>query len=133
MSLPFGAVMFDVVYCFSIFTHLSPRALSAALSAIRSRIAPAGLLVVTIRPIEFWAYAEKMRMPIDRKAMEAAHAAAGFAFTPSGGSRRIGGEATYGDASMTLEYLASHPDWQIAGSGHIPEDPFQLPVFLRPV
>jgi SAM-dependent methyltransferase len=113
-DLPFGEEKFDVVLAFSVFTHTSARALRTALAAIRRRIAPGGLLVATIRPPAYWEYISKWGGTADPKTMEAAHQEKGFAFDPH---RRtpIDGDITYGDTSMTTEYLGSHEGWRIAG------------------
>ncbi len=130
-SLPFGDTRFDVIFAFSVFTHTSARALKTALAALRRRISPAGLLVVTIRPLEYWRMAAGLDAGIDPAAMEEAHRRDGFAFTPHH-RPPIDGDITYGDASMTLAYLAGHDGWQVAGYDHLIDDVLQVPVFLRP-
>lgn len=48
-ELPFEE-RFDLVFAFSVFTHISEAAHLASLEAIHSGLAPDGLLVVTVRP-----------------------------------------------------------------------------------
>ena len=131
-DLPFGEEKFDVVLAFSVFTHTSARALRTALAAIRRRIAPGGLLVATIRPPAYWEFITKWGGTADPKTMEAAHQEKGFAFHPHL-RPPIDGDITYGDTSMTTEYLGSHEGWMIAEQGRIDNDPLQLPIFMRPV
>jgi SAM-dependent methyltransferase len=131
-DLPFGEEKFDVVLAFSVFTHTSARALRTALAAIRRRMAPGGLLVATIRPPAYWEYIAKWGGTADPKTMETAHREKGFAFHPH--SRPpIDGDITYGDTSMTAEYLGSHEGWMVAEQGRIDHDPLQIPIFMRPV
>jgi SAM-dependent methyltransferase len=131
-DLPFGEEKFDVVLAFSVFTHTSARALRTALAAIRRRIAPGGLLVATIRPATYWEYITKWGGTADPKTMEAAHHEKGFAFHPHL-RPPIDGDITYGDTSMTTEYLGSHEGWTIAEQGRIDNDPLQLPIVMRAV
>jgi SAM-dependent methyltransferase len=131
-DLPFGEEQFDVVLAFSVFTHTSARALRTALAAIRRRIAPGGLLVATIRPTAYWRYIVKWGGTADPKTMEAAHQEKGFAFHPHTRAP-VDGDITYGDTSMTTEYLGSHEGWKIAGQDRIGNDPLQLPIFMRPI
>ena len=131
-DLPFGEEKFDVILAFSVFTHTSARALRTALAAIRRRISPGGLLVATIRPATYWQYIVNWGGTADPKVMEAAHREKGFAFHPHGRAP-IDGDITYGDTSMTTEYLGSHEGWTIAGQQGIKNDPLQLPIFMRPV
>src|SRR6266853_651585 len=55
-SLPVGRRRFDLIYAFSVFTHLSERAARASLNTLAHYLKRKGLLVITIRPIEFWPY-----------------------------------------------------------------------------
>jgi hypothetical protein len=65
--------------------------------------------------------------------MKADHAARGFAFTPHERAP-IDGEVTYGDTSMSIEYIRrSWPGWEVRQHLINPVDPCQVTVFLRPV
>src|SRR4029077_744564 len=44
----------DLIYAFSVFTHLSERAAIMALTTLRRYVARGGLFVITIRPKEYW-------------------------------------------------------------------------------
>jgi len=132
-TLPFEEIQFDLVYAFSVFTHLSERVALAAQRAIRERIRPDGLLVITIRPVEYWntnpvhADSQKYRAIIDH------HHTKGFAFVPHSRAP-VDGEVTYGDTSMTFDYIRENwRAWQMCGYDHNVEDSQQITVFLRPV
>ncbi|MFD3264742.1 class I SAM-dependent methyltransferase [Phenylobacterium ferrooxidans] len=129
-SLPAPEAAFDVMFAFSVFTHTSRNATDAALSALRRHIAPNGLLAITIRPEEYWAVNPEYAP--QAAAYQAKHAAEGFAFAPHGRDT-VEGEATYGDTSMTLDFLAAnYPDWRIEGADWALVDPYQRYVFLTP-
>jgi SAM-dependent methyltransferase len=52
-SLPVHG-LFDLIYAFSVFTHLSRKTTLQSLATLRRYCAPNGLLCITIRPKEFW-------------------------------------------------------------------------------
>jgi len=128
-DLPFEGTTFDFIYAFSIFTHLSERAASAALGAFRKRISPDGLAIITIRPPEFWPFIGARRNA-DYSELAQAHRSVGFAFLNANPDVP---DAAYGDVSMSEAYLAEKfPEWQVARIGHDPIDPYQVLVCLRP-
>lgn len=134
-ALPVDGRSFGLAYAFSVFTHLSERAALAALAALRRSLRADGLLCITIRPVEYWAVAERMYGLVRAADMEARHARDGFAFNPHAGS---GGpqdarELTYGDTSFSLDWLArAAPDWAVRGVDRSLDDPLQLYLFLTP-
>ena len=128
-ELPINGKTFDLIYAFSVFTHLSERATRAALDTLRGYIKLDGLLAITIRPVEFW----QLDQPwIDGAAMKANHDATGFAFTPHD-LAPVDGDVTYGDTSMTIEWLdANFPQWKVVGVDRSVNDLYQQFVFLAP-
>lgn len=130
---PFPGTEFDLIYAFSVFTHLSERTAKAVMSSLRERISPQGLAVVTIRPIEYWDVHPASQSLVDAKKMKETHLATGFAFTPHLRAP-IDGDVAYGDASMTLGYIGMNwAGWSVAGESPCASDPYQQIVFLRPV
>jgi SAM-dependent methyltransferase len=124
-TLPFAGP-FDLVFAFSVFTHLSERTRRVALETLRQHIADDGLLAITIRPSEFWRY-------LGRDDLLAEHDQRGFAFRPQDSAAVVDGDVTYGDASMTLDYLAQEfPSWRFVSEHVEPTDPFQKYVLLSP-
>ena len=127
-SLPFEGP-FDLVYAFSVFTHLSEPTARAALATIRRSISERGMLCLTIRPIEYWHHHGPNGEPgcIER------HRDLGFAFLPHESRKPIEGEITYGDTSMSLDQLATLAEgWTIAEVEWNPCDPLQVVVALVP-
>jgi SAM-dependent methyltransferase len=131
-DLPVGDVKFDLAYAFSVYTHLSERTVTKTLGAIRKHMNAGGVAVITIRPVEFWASNEETPPALrDEKASD--HYRAGFAFFPQGWEAEDG-EATYGNASMTLEWIDQNvPRWKRMAIDRSLLDPYQLYVVLKAV
>ena len=127
-QLPFDR-KFDLIFAFSIFTHLSEKTAHAVMKALRVGIADQGILIITIRPVDYWHFVDREKVvPIILEQ----HATKGFAFRPHNRAP-IGGDVTFGDTSMTLEYIRKNfPAWTIAGVDWSMNDPFQILVSLRP-
>jgi SAM-dependent methyltransferase len=135
-SLPLQENYFDLVFSFSVFTHLSFKAADAVLRTLHRYVRKDGLLVITIRPVEFWDhYLTANRISgQEHSLLQAAHHNEGFAYVPLRTWGSIDGEIHFGDTSMTFDFIKrSWPQWHIAGSNITLEDPYQLHVFLTPV
>ena len=129
-TLPYAAASFDLIYAFSVFTHTSERATKTALAALAKIIKPEGVLVITIRPPEYWGYHQPLS-PAQREKLEAAHGRSGYAFLPHV-RQEVEGDITYGDTSMSLEYLTSkNPGWKIVGTERTVDAPYQRIVYLQ--
>ena len=125
-SLPFPG-RFDVIYAFSVLTHLSAAAHRAALALWSRCLEPGGLLAVTIRPRAYWT------LQPDRPGLDgllADHDRHGFAFV---GAPAGQGGPDYGDASISVDYIRRNwTGWRIAGIDAALADQHQTVVFLRP-
>jgi SAM-dependent methyltransferase len=127
-SLPFEGP-FDLVYAFSVFTHLNESTARTALATLRGAVSDRGLLCLTIRPVEYWHH----HGPKGEPACIERHRADGFAFLPHANREPIEGEVTYGDTSMSLDYLARLAEgWTIVEVEWNPCDPVQVVVGLAP-
>lgn len=127
-TLPFDT-SFDVIYAFSVFTHLSERVTRTALGALEKGLAPGGVLAITIRPVEYWNHHSPLQ-PDARNRLMATHRDKGFTFLPHDRDK-VDGDITYGDTSMTLEWLqAAAPQLRIRRVDRSMGDPFQLIVML---
>jgi len=127
-TLPFEGP-FDLIYAYSVFTHLSEKTVRVVFDTLRSYIAHDGVLLITIRPKEYWRM--NREAGVDAAAMIGRHDQNGFAFAPHNRTP-IDGDITYGDASMSIDYIrANFPRWQIVSNHHERGD-LQTLLFLRP-
>jgi len=128
-SLPFPG-NFDLIYAFSVFTHLSEGTADAVLGVLRRHIAGNGMLVITIRPPQYWEAHNNWREGYTKEGMLQQHEQRGFAFVPHE-HQALEGEVTYGDTSMTLEFIQYRwPDWKVVGTARNDSDPLQILVFM---
>jgi SAM-dependent methyltransferase len=133
--LPFEPETFDLVYAFSIFTHLSEVSAKACMQAIRKSLKPGGLAIITVRPIETW---DTTKQYTDEQVghLRREHLAGRVAFIPPVGMEidNEGNPSHYGDSSMPLETLeAVFPGWSIRKAGSTIVDPYQILVVLEKV
>lgn len=131
IDVPQGA--FGLIVSFSVFTHLSPDAAAAALKALRGCVSDDGVLVLTIRPREFWGINERTGEEA-RRTLEAAHDRDGVAFRPLAGSLPPLSEANFGDTTWTLPaFEALAAGWRLVDVDRATVDPYQLVLSLTPV
>lgn len=120
---------FDLIYAFSVFTHLSKRATQVCLDTLTNSLTDNGLLVITIRPVEYWNHATSNQHNLDR--MLTTHKEEGFAFEPQPNRLAIDGDITYGKTTMELSWLEqSFPKLKVIKLDHSLDDPFQIIVYL---
>lgn len=130
-SLPVGAKKFDLIYAFSVFTHLSYRAMTTALNTLRKYIADDGMLAITIRPVEYWQH-DAHTTSKQKSALVMQHRTDGFAFNPHIRAA-VDGDVTYGDTSTSLDWLETNfPEWKINGTDRCLSDGLQRYVFMTP-
>lgn len=130
-DLPFRE-NFDLIYAFSVFTHLPETTAHAVMQVLRRHISPDGMLAITIRPPGYWDVHEDQEPDYTREILLERHHRLGFAFMPHQ-REPIDGDSTYGDTSMTLDYIETHwTDWRVLGTHHNPADPWEILVFLQP-
>lgn len=130
-SLPVVKKTFSLIYAFSVFTHLSERATIVCLNTLLAHLESNGVIVITIRPIEYWRDILGDRSPETVSQQMEIHQRKGFSFFPH---NRIptDGDITYGDTSMTIEWLEnSFPNIDILGIDRSLNDPYQFYIFLR--
>jgi SAM-dependent methyltransferase len=131
-SLPVEGNKFDLIIAFSVFSHLSERATRMAASVLASHLSETGLLAITIRPVEYWDFHSRPRKLTRNEIREvkALHHDIGFAFAPHNRAP-VDGDVTYGDSSMTLDYIAkTFPGLRIVGLDWNETDSLQIIVFL---
>jgi SAM-dependent methyltransferase len=131
---------FDLIYAFSVFTHLSERAHRACLRALHGALAPGGLLVLTIRPPEYLWLSELLRPALRSLGPDPATRLAEplYLFAPHAsqplGAEPAGGEITYGETVVTAAYIRRHwtERFELAGFELLLGDPHQVVVARRP-
>jgi len=134
-QLPFGGP-FDFIFSFSVFTHLSERSSIACLDALRCVVEKGALMMITVRPPEFWSIASQGRthLPVNYEKISrmercrVEHKARGFAFYCDDPSS----QSDYGDTSMSLDWLAGNAKgWMIVSVDRSLHDAFQRYVMLQ--
>jgi SAM-dependent methyltransferase len=96
----------DVAYAFSVFTHLPEEVAVIALRTLTRHLVGGGRLLLTIRPVEYWAwhdFSSSRARGYSRERAEAEHRAGGYTFVPHD-SPPTEGIVAYGDSSMTVSY-----------------------------
>jgi SAM-dependent methyltransferase len=135
IELPFRHVEFDLVYAFSIFTHLPEAHAVACMSAIRRAIRPNGLAIITVRPIEYWDFNKTISQD-ERDALKDLHKKGMVAFYPHDGkvNDSDGKPSNYGHTSIPLAVLEEKfPGWTVVRGGNTLADPYQTFVVMRPI
>jgi SAM-dependent methyltransferase len=131
-DLPVGNMRFDLIYAFSVFTHTSERATRSSLATLRKYISRNGLLVVTVRPLEYWRAISGM-VGDQVHDLENRHRSEGFVFVPHD-RPAVDGDITYGETSMTFDWIRRNfQGWSIGGIDRSLDDSLQLYIFLQPV
>lgn len=132
-SLPFNDTKFDLVIAFSVFTHLSKRAMNEALCTIRSRVTDNAIFVVTVRPANYWKVSKRHdNKDIDVEEYLEKHNTEGFVFHPHN-CPPIDGDITFGDTSMSLNYIKENwHGWEVVATDVSLLDSSQIIVFLKP-
>lgn len=131
---PFASTLFDFVFSYSVFTHLSEHAARAVLRAIRLCTRPNGVYVITIRPKEFWSLRSSLLGETIHAKLLVDHDQRGFAFTPIAFADEAAG-ATYGETSISFDFMrqmASEEGWDVALFDRDMLEPYQIIVVLRP-
>lgn len=121
-ALPFSR-KFDLIFAFSIFTHLSERAANAVAKVCAENLSEDGLVIFTIRPVAAFAKNEKI---------VEGYRTRGFGFEPNNSVETVDGHIPYGNSAVSLQYIRDNWPWlRIVGIEYNLTDPHQLLVLLR--
>jgi len=96
----------DLVYAFSVFTHLPEEIAVTALRTLTRHMAKGARLLLSVRPVEYWAFHDfslSAGTNYSRERVEAQHARDGYMFAPHN-LPPVEGIVTYGDTTMTVDY-----------------------------
>jgi SAM-dependent methyltransferase len=136
--LPFEQ-RFDLVFSFSVFTHISEAAHEASLRAIHASLSPGGVLIVTVRSPAYLAHSEAMhplRASLGPDPL-AALAEPRYLFAPHAARpdhpQYDGGEMTYGETVISLAYVRERwaPLFELVDVNLLSEDLHQVMLTLR--
>ena len=127
-SLNIKGIKFDLIVSFSVFTHLEPATASTCLETLRKYVADDGLLIITIRPIEFWKFIDNVRKTNNAAKLEEEYHINGFSYYPHLGSE---GD-NYGDSCFSLKFFETK-DWSLVGIDRSINDLYQLVCILKPI
>jgi SAM-dependent methyltransferase len=130
---------FDLVFAFSVFTHLSEPAHESSLAAIHAAMRPGGILIVTIRPPAYLRHTPLMASVLESLGPDPEAAVAGprYLFIPHAPDpehpQYSSGEMTYGEAVITLPYVRERwaRDFELLDVSLVASDMHQVVVTLR--
>ena len=129
--LPFEENSFDLIYAFSVFTHLSAAVAQKSLQTLSRYLSDDGVLVITYRPFEYW----DMRSDIQPKTLQKlreSQKSSGFSFFPHNRLEVKDFGVTYGDTTMSLYALKNmSPQFDILDIERCEVDPYQVYVALK--
>lgn len=126
---------FDLIYAYSVFTHMNDESALNAVQLIRKNISPHGLLCITIRPRDYWkANVSGGKLGKSRQEnLLKQYDDNGYAFLPYSENKH-GGPSNWGDTAFSLNYIEEYwNDWKIVMTDTADSQPFQNLVFLKPV
>ncbi len=138
-KLPFDQ-QFDLIYAYSIFTHLSQAIHWQCLRAIHQALTPGGIVILTIRP---WSFIERKALELAKLSDDRLRYALQeydnqqYIFVPADvhaqSPLRIDGEITYGDAVIPESYAREHWSelFEFIVRIDFAADPQQIPIVLR--
>jgi SAM-dependent methyltransferase len=136
--LPFEG-RFDLIFAFSVFTHLSEPAHEACLRALHSSLKPGALLVLTLRPPAYLTSCERLRPIVDElgpdwlaKLDQPRYLFARHPAEPDHPQFQ-GPEMTYGETVISLAYVRQRwaPLFELLEVGLLSEDLHQVVLALR--
>lgn len=124
-------IRFDLINCFSVFTHLPEESHGIVLAAIRDLVADDGVVFLSIRSSRYWQHMRPHLGPaaVAQKLVE--HEQRGFSFWPGGNKSDLLG--TFGDATISLNHVRKHwTRWNVEAVEFSHYQPNQLVLCLSP-
>ena len=130
---------FDLVYAFSVFTHLSEAAHKSCLDALHRSLTSGGVLVLTVRPPQYLSFSPLMRPVLKQLGADpmARLDEARYLFVPHPADDRHlqqdGGEMNYGETVVTARYIAERwsPRFELVATDVLLGDIHQVMLTLR--
>jgi SAM-dependent methyltransferase len=134
-QLPFDEP-FDLIFAYSVFTHLGQQTHQSALTVLRHSLARDGIMVVTIRPRGFLEIRGGELSTLSSPALQkllAGYDAGEFVYHPYN-LLPVDGEVPYGEAAIPLTYIQKSWTDRFEILEETPpyvSDPYQRPVVMR--
>ncbi len=138
-TLPF-AERFDLVFAFSVFTHLSEAAHEQCLHALHRSLQPEGILILTVRPPAYADICEPLRQPVTGLGPDrgAALSSSRYLFVPHPAIRQhpqygSAGEMDYGETIITMQYVRERWSslFELLEVNLLLDDPHQVMLTLK--
>jgi SAM-dependent methyltransferase len=107
-TLPVPEHSFDLIVSHSLFTRLAPDDMDVAMVSLRGSVTEAGLLALTVRPVEFWDFLAQ-HGDAEAPGLRARHLQNGFAVRETEDGRC--------DVSVDVDWFAQrHAQWELRGT-----------------
>lgn len=129
-ELPFEESSYDIIWAFSVFTHLGPQAMGDALAGLRRMLGRQGTLVFTVRPHSYW------DLPEPRKLLEMTADDRLFRSDDVTYFRQRPEDPHYGDISVSASFLREacrNAGLQVVSMGWSTVDLYQITIIARRV
>jgi hypothetical protein len=129
--LPIKNQKFDLINCFSVFTHLSEKYQFKVLETLRQYISIEGVFAASIRRESFWS-SQNISAKTKRDLI-AKHRKYGFAHISGSKLGCEADEPFFGDTSISLDYVKNNwKGWRLITTDINILQPAQIVLFLRP-
>lgn len=129
-ALPFQEP-FDLIYAYSVFTHIGPDSVKAVLANMRRHIKSDGLVVLTVRQGNFWT--DMKGWPGEERIAKLLDEHLTHGFTHIRNPPKEGGLSDYGSTSISVDYIREQwTDWRLEDVQWRAGDAYQTIVYLRP-
>jgi len=133
-DLPFGDIQFDLIFAFSVFTHIPEPVIFSILTATRKRISENGVFIITIRSYEFWNLMEGKWPDKLVEKLRSAHESEGYAHRSFENGEEI--YIDYGETTMSFDFvkkIARRTAWEVAHIQRDLSEPYQIAIALKPI
>lgn len=133
-GIPFDE-KFDLIYAYSVFTHMRDHIAKNALDLFRKSISDNGMVCVTVRPRAYWLGRPSggNLTPAQKTKVLAEHDKDGYGFI-SYADNKHGGPTEWGDTTFTLDYIKKNwTGWEVVGMDVTDTVAIQRLIFLKPV
>lgn len=125
---------FDFIYLFSVFSHTPIELTQLILEGLRGRTSGLGIVVCTIRTIEWLSVRNKVWPSNVVSSMEREYLESGYSFLPLNGEKGALHQSDYGDTIVTPAHfgkICRRAGWEVVTFDRDLSEPFQIAVVLK--